>query len=257
MFDSLKLWSLRRKLRGSLAADPFQIGWDAWLKGSTSIVQLHQTCSNPGWLLHCAYWNGEEMNRLLEAALEMAQLAIEHGPPNVMKRETVLDLRQIPLPEVAELIVEIEARYPAIIDIERALPGVSSIQMRVLDEARAVAKAKRKLARAEAVGKKNKKRRDEGPDESDDGVDLLISADEDGHEFDGEQLVKAGKAGAAAAGFSLALQTLFHRNFGMKDPLVLSAAGAGALFSVALPDNRADLMAVVRERFGWSSPPPK
>lgn len=251
MFDGLKLWGLRRKLRGSLSADPFQVGWESWLKASTSIVQLHQTCSNPGWLLHCAYWNGEEMNRLLEAALEMAQLAIEHGPPKVMKRATVMDLRQEKLADVADMIVEIEARYPAIIGIERALPGVSSIQMRVLDEARAVAKAKRKLARAEKIGKKNKKRRDAGED--DDDLDELVSADEKGYEFDGEKLAKAGKAGAAAAGFSLAMQTLFHRNFGMKEPLMLSGAGAGALFSVAMPDNRADLMALVRDRFGWSS----
>jgi hypothetical protein len=252
MFEGLKLWGLRRKLRGSLSADPFQVGWESWLKSATSIVQLHQTCTNPGWLLHCAYWNGEDMNRLLEASLEMAQLAIEHGPPKVMKRATVMDLRQHPLPEVAEMIVEIEARYPAIIGIERALPGVSSVQMRLLDEARAVAKAKRKLARAEAIGKKNKKRRDKGDDDGDE-LDELVSADEDGYEFDGVKLAKAGKAGAAAAGFSLAMQTLFHRNFGMKEPLVLSGAGAGALFSVAMPDSRADLMALVRDRFGWSS----
>lgn len=219
MFAGLKLWSLKRKLRGSLSEDPLQLGWEAWLSAAPTIPELYRSCSSPGWLVHCAYWDGQRQDTMVEAALEMAQLAIEHGPPNVFARETVLDLRQKAFPDIAELITKLEAKYPAIIGFERAYPGMSSVQLGQLDAARAAAHG----------------------DKAHDAAKL--------------DLAKQGKAGAAAAGFSLALQTLFHRHYGMIEPLMLSTAGAAAMFSVAMPDNKLDLLALLRDRFGWAIPP--
>lgn len=219
MFEGLKLWSLKRKLRGSLSEDPLQLGWEAWLSAAPTIPELYRSCSSPGWLVHCAYWDGQRQDTMVEAALEMAQLAIEHGPPNVFSRETVLDLRQKAFPDIAELITKLEAKYPAIIGFERAYPGMSSVQLGQLDAARAAAHG----------------------DKAHDAAKL--------------DLVKQGKAGAAAAGFSLALQTLFHRHYGMIEPLMLSTAGAAAMFSVAMPDGKLDLLALLRDRFGWAIPP--
>lgn len=216
MFDGLKLWSLKRKLRTSLSEDPLQINWESWLKAAPTIRDLYASASSPGWLVHCAYWDGRPQDKMVEAALEMAQLAIDHGPPNVFPRETILDMRQKAFPDIAELITTIEKKYPAIIGFERAYPGMSSVQLGQLDAARAAAHGDKK------------------------------------HDDAKLDLAKAGKAGAAAAGFSFALQTLFHRHYGMVEPLMLSTAGAAAMFTVAMPDNKLDLIALLRDRFGWA-----
>ena len=218
MFDGLKLWALKRKLRGSLSEDPLQLNWEPWLKAAPSIRELYASCSSPGWLVHCAYWDGQKQDKMVEAALEMAQLAIEHGPPNVFSGSTVMDVRQKAFPDIAELITKLEKTFPAIIGFERAYPGMSSVQLGQLDAARAAAHGDAK------------------------------------HDDAKLDLAKAGKAGAAAAGFSLALQTLFHRHYGMIEPLMLSTAGAAAMFSVAMPDHKLELMAVLRDRFGWAIP---
>ena len=218
MFDGLKLWALKRKLRGSLSEDPLQLNWEAWLKAAPSIRELYASCSSPGWLVHCAYWDGQKQDKMVEAALEMAQLAIEHGPPNVFSGTTVMDVRQKAFPDIAELITKLEKKFPAIIGFERAYPGMSSVQLGQLDAARAAAHGDAK------------------------------------HDDAKLDLATAGKAGAAAAGFSLALQTLFHRHYGMIEPLMLSTAGAAAMFSVAMPDHKLELMAVLRDRFGWAIP---
>jgi hypothetical protein len=130
MIGALKLWSQRRKLRNSLAIDPLaMIDPRPWLDDATSVLQLRTTCPQPGWLVHCAYWAEVKMDTILAAATIAADHMIRVGPKGVFPRETVAGLRQEPLPDLAELVVDIERRHPAIRGIETLLPSQMNLSL--------------------------------------------------------------------------------------------------------------------------------
>jgi hypothetical protein len=76
VLERIRLRLLKRRLRGSLAADQLQpVGWDAWLDGAASRAEIAR-CSEPGWLVHVAFWSGVSAAALLHRVLEAAMRVV-------------------------------------------------------------------------------------------------------------------------------------------------------------------------------------
>jgi hypothetical protein len=123
MIGPLKLWSLRRKLRGSIPRDPLTtLDPGPWLDAAASVTHLRATCTQPNWLVHCAYWAGVSQDKLLEAALAAGQHVKAHAPELFPELGDV-ELRRTPFPELAGKIHAIERKHPAIKAIEGYFPS--------------------------------------------------------------------------------------------------------------------------------------
>ena len=114
MLGPLKLWNQRRNLRTSLPRDPLTImDPGPWLERAASVPHLRATCTQPNWLVHCAYWAGVSQDRILEAAVA-AGVHVSTKGNDLMPELADVELRRQSFPVLAGRIREIERRHPVI-----------------------------------------------------------------------------------------------------------------------------------------------
>jgi hypothetical protein len=123
VLGSLKLWSLRRKLRGSIPRDPLTtIDPAPWLDGAGSVAHLRATCVQPSWLVHCAYWDGVSQDKLLEAAIA-AGLHMKVKGADLVPELGDVEMRRLSFPYLAGRIHAIERQQPRIKAFEAYFPS--------------------------------------------------------------------------------------------------------------------------------------
>jgi hypothetical protein len=110
---------LDRTLRADLAQPA---GWQPWLDNATSISQLHASCPQPGWLVHCAYWADVSQDKLLEGALALGRLACERDPTPPISPATIDTLRDQSWPDLATMMFDLLVASPTTRLVVELLP---------------------------------------------------------------------------------------------------------------------------------------
>lgn len=214
--------------------DPLQPpGWRDWLARPHSLLALHTSCSEPGWLVHCAYWAKLGQARLLDGTLRLAGFVLRRGPEGVFPLSSLDGVQALSFPELADIIVTMETRHPAAAGIDGWLPTQLNVAMMPLGSARAAMRE----AREQAAG--------HAKDPYRDAAERLAREPP-------ARIAASNAAAFAAAGFSLALQSIFHRHQGLLEALTFTSAGAAAMFAAAVPDRRERLLRELRAAYGWT-----
>jgi len=84
MIGKIKLFFLKKKLINSLKRDSFQeTGWKEWIEGSKNAKELCTSCSEPGWMLHLAFWSGVRKAPMMAGSIAVFQEWVDASPGSI------------------------------------------------------------------------------------------------------------------------------------------------------------------------------
>ena len=227
MLGKLRLRPRRANLERTLAEDICQpAGYIEWLGGARSIRELHQTCAEPGWLVYCGYWDGISQDRCLDALIKAARFASENIPRCPIPARLLDSLADKDWPDLVDIMLDLERRHPLIAALVDALPTQLNYTL-------GAANAPRLLFRDVELADMREQQAEHGPYRS--ATELGVTESD----------------ALLAAAFVLVIEALFHRHEGLREALTVRAAAASSLLAAAAPDDKSELVAIVRETYGW------
>lgn len=132
-----KLKARKKDLAAWLREDVLQApGWEDWLGAAASIDELHASCTQSGWLVYCAYFDGVSSDKLFAAAIEIGALAADRDPDAPVRSKTVRALDDLDGPALEGIVLDLERRYPLARQLVRMLPAQVNWWMMQLFDAR-------------------------------------------------------------------------------------------------------------------------
>jgi hypothetical protein len=230
MFEHWRTRRFARKVGSTLQRDAVQpAGWRPWLDGAGSRHDLRAGCSEPGWLVHVAYWSDAGQDALIDGALRVAavawdvpRLAMVLAPEH---RVVLVDWRTQPSDGLQMLVAELEERFPKVQAV-LSLPayGVGTV------------------AKIGVIAARQRARTDSG------GTPPDSIAGYRGHASTRDE---AGMQEHAAAGFALVAVAILCRETGHRDALATAAASGVALLAGACPTAKPTMLELLRSTYGW------
>ncbi len=227
VIDQVRMRARRPRLHALLEADRLQTGsWTTWLRTAPTFSALVESCERPGWLVYCAAVGGVHPDALVRGAVSIAGLAAARGTkvPLAAREAGRLAKSQATFAELIELIVQLEGAPRARARVD-AFGWAASSTLRFHGGPRVLL---RKYDADPVVAPQ-----DMGPFRT----NALPHPDE----------VEAD----IAAGFVLAIETLFVHFERDVPGLVRRAAGAAALLEPTYPDFVPHALRMLRRAFGY------